>query len=246
MIIIPAIDLKEGKAVRLKQGDMDQATEFSSSPAKVAQHWFDQGAKKLHLVDLDGAFAGEICNEIAIKEVIKTLKGKIPIQLGGGIRSIDIMETLFSWGVDDLILGTAALEHPDLVEEACHRFTGQIIVGIDAKEGKVATRGWQYISDRCAIDLGKQFRAMGVKAIVYTDISQDGMLSGVNWQETSHFAREVGVPVIASGGVKGMEDITSLKKVEGSGIVGLIVGRALYTGDLNLAKAQTLVDEVLR
>lgn len=244
MIIIPAIDLKEDKAVRLKQGDMNQVTEFSSFPFELARHWFNQGARKLHLVDLNGAVAGEICNELAIKQVITTLKGQIPVQLGGGVRSIDTMETLFSWGVDDLILGTAALEHPDLVEEACRQFSGRIIVGIDAKAGKVATRGWQYISDRDAVDLGQQFRGMGVKAIVYTDISQDGMLIGVNWQETSHFAREVGLPVIASGGVKGMEDIMALKKVKSSGIVGLIVGKALYTGDLDLTEAQAAVDTV--
>jgi phosphoribosylformimino-5-aminoimidazole carboxamide ribotide isomerase len=235
MLIIPAIDLKEGKCVRLQQGLMDRATVYSDDPATTAKHWESQGAELLHVVDLDGAFAGVPKNLDAIKEIRNAVK--MPIEVGGGIRDIATINTLVSIGIDRIILGTAAIENPAFVREACQKFPGKIIVGIDAKDGMVAIKGWAEVTKVKAIDLAKQMQEYGVTAIIYTDIKRDGMLSGPNIEATRVLAESLHIPVIASGGVSTMKDIEDLLTVRYSGVSGVITGKAIYSGSLNLREA---------
>ena len=246
MLIIPAIDLKEGKCVRLKQGLMDQSTIFSEHPAETAKKWFDLGARRLHLVDLDGAFSGKPINLNAIKEIISEIGQKIPIQLGGGIRSLDTIEKFLDSGLDSVIIGTAAITQPGFLHEACYAFPGQIMVGLDAKDGDVAINGWAKLTGHNVIDLAQKFEEYGVESIIYTDIGRDGMLSGVNIEATVKLTEAVSVPVVASGGVTNLKDIEALCEVSNIGIRGVITGRAIYEGTLNFEKAQQLADKLAK
>ncbi|MFZ5653328.1 MAG: 1-(5-phosphoribosyl)-5-[(5-phosphoribosylamino)methylideneamino]imidazole-4-carboxamide isomerase [Pseudomonadota bacterium] len=240
MLVIPAIDLKGGQCVRLRQGRMEDATVFSDDPVAMAAHWVAQGARRLHLVDLDGAFAGAPVNGEAVRAIARSQRA-VPIQIGGGIRSADTVEAYLQAGVRYLIIGTKAVTDPDFVGRLCREFPGRIIVGIDARGGRVATDGWAEVSEVQAVDLARRFAADGVSAIVYTDIERDGMLGGVNIEATLAVA-EAGIPVIASGGVTDLDDIRALRAVAGRGILGAITGRALYEGTLDLAAAQALCD----
>ena len=246
MLIIPAIDLKEGKCVRLKQGLMDQSTIFSEHPAETAKKWFDLGARRLHLVDLDGAFSGKPMNLNAIKEIISEIGQKIPIQLGGGIRSLDTIEKFLDSGLDSVIIGTAAITQPGFLHEACYAFPGQIMVGLDAKDGDVAINGWAKLTGHNVIDLAQKFEEYGVESIIYTDIGRDGMLSGVNIEATIKLTEAVSVPVVASGGVTNLKDIEALCEVSNIGIRGVITGRAIYEGTLNFEEAQQLADKLAK
>jgi phosphoribosylformimino-5-aminoimidazole carboxamide ribotide isomerase len=252
MLLIPAIDLKDGHCVRLKQGDMDQATVFSEDPAEMARLWLSQGARRLHLVDLNGAFAGKPKNESAVKAILKAVQEfaeendveEIPVQLGGGIRDLDTIERYLDDGISYVIIGTAAVKNPGFLADACGAFPGQIIVGIDAKDGKVATDGWSKLSGHDVIDLAKKFEAIGVEAIIYTDIGRDGMMGGVNIDATVKLAQAVSIPVIASGGVHNLADVEALCAVQDEGIEGVICGRSIYEGTLDLASAQLRADEL--
>ncbi len=235
MLIIPAIDLKEGKCVRLEQGLMDKATVYSDDPATTARHWESQGAELLHVVDLNGAFAGVPKNLDAITAIRKAIR--IPIEVGGGIRDLATIETLIGIGIDRIILGTAAIENPAFVREACEKFPGRIIVGIDAREGRVAIKGWAEVTKVNAVDLAKQMQDYGVIAIIYTDIKRDGMLSGPNIEATKALAKALHIPVIASGGVHTMKDIENLLTIRHAGVSGVITGKAIYSGSLNLREA---------
>ena len=238
MIVIPAIDLKGGNCVRLEQGEMHRDTVFSDNPAEQALKWQDAGAELLHLVDLDGAFAGEPRNKGAIEAIIKALR--IPAQLGGGIRDIATIEAYLSLGLSRVIIGTAAQRNPELVVEACKKFPGRIVVGIDAKNGMVAVQGWAELTGITAVDLARKFEDCGVSAIIYTDISRDGMMGGPNLEATKSLAEAISIPVIASGGVSSLKDIENLMAIEQSGISGAITGKAIYTGAINLAEAIAL------
>jgi phosphoribosylformimino-5-aminoimidazole carboxamide ribotide isomerase len=252
MLLIPAIDLKDGHCVRLKQGDMDQATVFSEDPAEMARHWLAQGARRLHLVDLNGAFAGKPKNEAAVKSIIQAVReyatandtDEIPIQLGGGIRDLDTIERYLDDGLSYIIIGTAAVKNPGFLHDACSAFPGQVIVGLDAKDGKVATDGWSKLSGHEVIDLAKKFEDYGCEAIVYTDIGRDGMMAGINIEATVKLARSMTIPVIASGGVYNLKDVEALCAVQGDGIEGVICGRSLYEGSLDLRAAQQRADEL--
>lgn len=244
MLIIPAIDLKDGHCVRLKQGVMEDSTVFSEDPGAMARHWVDQGGKRLHLVDLNGAFAGKPVNESAIKSIIAEVDGRIPIQIGGGIRDLDTIERYLDDGIDYIIVGTAAVKTPGFLHEACYAFPGQVMVGLDAKEGKVATDGWSKLTGHDVIDLAKKFEDYGVESIVYTDIGRDGMLTGVNIEATVALAEALTIPVIASGGLTNMDDVRKLCAVQDEGITGVITGRAIYEGTLDFAAAQKLADEL--
>ncbi|MEY2865658.1 MAG: 1-(5-phosphoribosyl)-5-[(5-phosphoribosylamino)methylideneamino]imidazole-4-carboxamide isomerase [Candidatus Methylopumilus sp.] len=246
MLIIPAIDLKDGKCVRLKQGVMEESTIFSENPVEVAKQWIDLGARRLHLVDLNGAFAGKPVNESAIKAIVKEVGGAIPIQLGGGIRNLDTVEKYLNNGVDYIIIGTAAVKNPGFLHEACYAFPGQIIVGLDAKEGEVAIDGWAKLTGHNVIELAKKFEGYGVEAIIYTDIGRDGMLNGLNIEATEKLAEALTIPVIASGGVTNLEDIKNLCSIAYSGVSGAITGRAIYEGTLDFKAAQTLADELIK
>ena len=235
MLIIPAIDLKEGKCVRLEQGLMAKATVYSEDPATTAKRWEEQGAELLHVVDLNGAFAGVPKNLDAIKAIRSAIK--IPLEVGGGIRDIATIESLVSIGIDRIILGTAAIENPAFVREACERFPGRVIVGIDAKDGLVAIKGWAEVTRVKAVDLAIQMQDYGVIAIIYTDIKRDGMLSGPNIEATQALAKALHIPVIASGGVHTMKDIENLLTVRYSGVSGVITGKAIYSGSLDLKEA---------
>lgn len=239
MLIIPAIDLKEGKCVRLEQGLMDKATIYSEDPATTAKHWEAQGAELLHVVDLDGAFAGAPRNLPAIIAIRNAIK--IPIEVGGGIRDLDTIRKLVSIGIDKIILGTAAIKDPSFVQAACSEFPGKIIVGIDAKDGLVAIKGWAEVTKVKAIDLAKQMQDHGVIAIIYTDIKRDGMLSGPNIEATRDLAKALHIPVIASGGVHTMKDVENLLAVRHAGITGVITGKAIYSGSLDLKEAITFI-----
>jgi phosphoribosylformimino-5-aminoimidazole carboxamide ribotide isomerase len=238
MIVIPAIDLKEGKCVRLEQGLMDKDTVFNDNPAAQARAWQDQGAEMLHIVDLDGAFAGEPKNRAAIEAIVGAIT--IPSQLGGGIRDIETIEAYLALGLSRVIIGTAAQRNPELVREACAKFPGRIVVGIDAKNGMVAVQGWAEVTDITAVDLARRFEGFGVSAIIYTDISRDGMLQGPNLEATKALAEAVAIPIIASGGVSSLEDIRNLMAIEASGVTGVITGKAVYTGAIRLAEAVAL------
>ncbi len=244
MLIIPAIDLKDGHCVRLKQGDMEASTIFSEDPGAMAKHWLDQGCERLHLVDLNGAFAGKPVNEGAIKSIVSAIGGQIPIQLGGGIRDLDTIERYLDDGIDYVILGTAAVKNPGFLHEACYAFPGQVIVGLDAKDGKVAVDGWSKLTGHDVIDLAKKYEDYGVSSIVYTDIGRDGMMTGVNIEATVALAQALMIPVIASGGVTNLEDVRKLCDVESEGIIGTITGRAIYEGSLDFAAAQALANEL--
>ena len=244
MLIIPAIDLKDGHCVRLKQGLMEDATVFSEDPGAMAATWLEQGARRLHLVDLNGAFAGKPVNEKAIKAIVDAVGGEIPIQLGGGIRDLDTIERYLDDGISYVIIGTAAVKNPGFLHEACDAFPGHIIVGLDAKDGKVAVDGWSKLTGHDVIDLARKFESYGVEAVVYTDIGRDGMLSGVNIEATVNLARALTIPVIASGGLTDLDDIRKLCEVEFEGIMGAITGRAIYQGTLDFAAAQKLADEL--
>ena len=242
MLLIPAIDLKDGHCVRLKQGDMEQSTTFGEDPAAMARRWVDAGARRLHLVDLNGAFAGKPKNFSAIKAILKEVGNDIPVQLGGGIRDLDTIEKYLDAGLRYVIIGTAAVKNPGFLKDACTAFGGHIIVGLDAKDGKVATDGWSKLTGHEVADLGKKFQDWGVESIIYTDIGRDGMLSGINVEATVKLAQALTIPVIASGGLGGMCDIEQLCAVESEGVQGVICGRAIYSGDLDFATAQARAD----
>ena len=241
MLIIPAIDLKDGECVRLRQGHMDDSTVFSGKPVDMAARWVDAGARRLHLVDLNGAFTGEPVNGEVVTEIAKAYPD-LPIQIGGGIRSGETIEAYLKAGVEYVIIGTKAVKEPDFVTEMCQQFPGHIIVGIDAKKGLVATDGWAEVTEVKAADLAKRFESDGVSAIVYTDIDRDGMMQGVNVEATVAMAQASSIPVIASGGITNMDDIVALNKVADQGILGAITGRAIYEGTLDVAEAQLVCD----
>ena len=243
MLIIPAIDLKDGRCVRLKQGDMSTATVFSDDPVAMARHWAAEGAKRLHIVDLNGAIAGRPKNEKVIRDIVAAVGDAVPIQLGGGIRDLDAIESYIDAGVTYVVIGTAAVKNPGFLSDACYAFPGHVIAGLDAKEGKVAVEGWSKLTGHDVIDLAKKFEEYGVEAIIYTDIGRDGMLTGVNIDATLKLARELRVPVIASGGLTSVEDIKALCKIESEGINGVITGRAIYQGTLDFKKAQAEADK---
>jgi phosphoribosylformimino-5-aminoimidazole carboxamide ribotide isomerase len=242
MLIIPAIDLKDGRCVRLEQGDMATATVFSDDPGKTAAHWAGLGARRLHVVDLNGAFAGKPVNESAIKAIIAAVDPDVPIQVGGGIRDLDTIERYLDDGVSYVIIGTAAVKNPGFLHEACDAFPGHIMVGLDAKDGKVATDGWSKLTGHDVVDLAKRFQDYGVEAVIHTDIGRDGMMRGVNVEATVKLAQALVIPVIASGGLTNLDDVKRLCAVESEGIVGAITGRAIYEGRLDFAAAQKLAD----
>jgi len=245
MLIIPAIDLKDGRCVRLQQGDMESATVFSDNPAAMAKHWAAQGARRLHIVDLNGAVAGKPKNEKVIREMISAVGDTLPIQLGGGIRDLDTIESYIDAGVGFVIIGTAAVKNPGFLHDACYAFPGHIIVGLDAKDGKVAVEGWSKMTGHDVVDLGKKFEDYGVEALVYTDIGRDGMLTGVNVEATLKLAQAIKIPIIASGGLNSVKDVQAVCKLVPEGIVGAIAGRALYEGKLDFKKAQAAADKAV-
>jgi len=242
MIVIPAIDLKGGQCVRLEQGLMEKDTVYSDDPAAMARHWQDEGGELLHLVDLDGAFAGVPKNRAAIQAIVAAVD--IPTELGGGIRDLGTIEAYLELGIDRVILGTVAKENPALVAEACRRFPGRIVVGIDAKDGLVAVRGWAELTSKPAVELAREMEGLGVTAIIYTDISRDGMMQGPNLEATAALAEAIAIPVIASGGVSSLEDIRNLLRIEASGVAGVITGKAIYNGALNLREAVALTKKI--
>lgn len=252
MLLIPAIDLKDGRCVRLKQGDMNQATVFSDDPAEMALHWLEQGARRLHLVDLNGAFSGKPVNESAVKSIIRTVQDyatdndldEIPVQLGGGIRDLDTIERFLDHGLSYVIVGTSAVKNPGFLQDACGVFAGHIIVGLDARDGKVATDGWSKLSRYNVIELAQKYEGYGIKSIIYTDIGRDGMMSGVNIDATVNLARAVHIPIIASGGVHDIRDVEALCEVQHEGIEAVICGRSIYEGTLDLEQAQARADEL--
>ena len=246
MILIPAIDLKDGHCVRLVQGDMEQSTVFSEQPEDMARRWLDAGARRLHLVDLNGAFAGKPRNLAAIKAILKVVDGRIPVQLGGGIRDLDTIEKYIDLGLRSVIIGTAAVKNPGFLADACSAFNGHIIVGLDAKDGKVATDGWSKLTGHDVADLAQKYEDLGVDSIIYTDIGRDGLLGGINIEATVALSRATPTPIIASGGLGSMQDITNLCAVEHEGISGVICGRAIYSGDLDFAAAQKHADALLQ
>ncbi len=243
MLIIPAIDLKDGKCVRLRQGRMEDETVFSDDPVAVAAQWVEQGARRLHIVDLNGAFAGEPVNAGVVHEIAEAFPD-LPIQIGGGIRDEDTIQTYLTAGVEYVIIGTKAVNQPHFVNDICAEFPGHIIVGLDAKDGKVAIDGWSKLSKHDVIDMAKHFEDDGVVSIVYTDIGRDGMMTGVNVESTVKLAQAVNIPIIASGGITNIDDVKALCAVQDEGISGAITGRAIYEGTLDFAEAQMLSDEL--
>ena len=241
MLLIPAIDLKDGQCVRLRQGNMDESTVFSDDPVAMARQWVEAGARRLHIVDLDGAFAGKPKNADVIHD-IAAAHPDLKIQLGGGIRDEDTIAAYLDAGVNYLIVGTKAVTEPHFISEICAEFPTHIIVGLDARDGKVATNGWSKLSKHDVIDMAKRFEDDGVEAIVYTDISRDGMMQGVNIEATVKMAQAINIPVIASGGITSMDDLKELSKVADEGIMGAITGRAIYEGAIDLKQAQAWLD----
>ena len=242
MLLIPAIDLKDGHCVRLQLGDMSVSTTFGDDPAAMARRWVQAGARRLHLVDLNGAFAGKPINEPAIRSILKEVGDEIPVQLGGGIRDLDTIERYLDDGISYIIIGTAAVKSPGFLKDACTAFGGHIIVGLDARDGKVATDGWSKLTGHEVIDLARKFEDYGIEGVIYTDIGRDGMLSGINIEATVKLAQALTVPVIASGGLSDIADIERLCAVQWEGISGVICGRAIYTGALDFAAAQRRAD----
>ena len=243
MLIIPAIDLKEGKCVRLRQGRMEDNTVYSDDPVTMAKKWIDAGAKRLHLVDLDGAFSGKPENGNIIEKIAQAIPD-VPIQIGGGIRNTTTVKSYIDAGVSYAIIGTKAVETPEFIAELCQAHPGHIIVGLDAKNGKVATDGWANVSAHSLIDMAKQFETDGIEAIIYTDINRDGMQTGVNIESTVKLAESINIPVIASGGITNLDDIRELCQVASSGIMGAITGRAIYEGSLDFSAGQQLADSL--
>jgi phosphoribosylformimino-5-aminoimidazole carboxamide ribotide isomerase len=244
MLIIPAIDLKDGRCVRLQQGRMDSATVFSDDPVAMARHWSGEGARRLHIVDLNGAIAGRPKNEKVIREMIKAVGEQTPIEIGGGIRDLDTIESYIDAGVAYVIIGTAAVKNPGFLHDACYAFPGHIIAGLDAKDGKVAVEGWSKMTGHDVLDLAKKFEDYGVEALVYTDIGRDGMMTGVNIDATLRLAQGTKIPIIASGGMNSLEDVESVcVRLMPEGVVGAIAGRALYEGKLDFKKAQAAADK---
>ena len=245
MLLIPAIDLKDGHCVRLQQGDMDKnVTVFSDDPVAMARHWLAQGARRLHIVDLNGARSGMPVNEPVIRRIVKAVGDRLPVQLGGGIRDLDTIERYIDDGVSFVVIGTAAVKNPGFLRDACTAFGGHVIVALDARAGKVATDGWSKLTGHDVSDLAKKFEDYGVEAILYTDIGRDGMMSGVNIEATVALARHVKIPVIASGGVASMTDIEHLCAVEADGVEGAILGRSLYEGAIDFKAAQERADQL--
>ena len=241
MIIIPAIDLKDGQCVRLRKGVMDDTTVFSNNPTEIASKWVEEGARRLHLVDLNGAFEGKPINEDCIKEITRTFP-KLPVQIGGGIRDLKTASAYIDAGINYLIIGTMAVKNPDFVKELCLEFPSKIIVGLDANNGFVATDGWAEQTNINVLDLAKKYEQYGVSSIVYTDIARDGMMQGVNVEATANLADKTSIPIIASGGVTNLDDIAALLKKAHYGIIGAITGRAIYEGQLNFRDAQAMSD----
>lgn len=237
MLLIPAIDLKDGRCVRLKQGKLDEETVFSDDPAEVARRWRDEGAERIHLVDLNGAFAGKPQNASVVRAIIDAVGAEVPVQLGGGIRSLDTIERYLDVGVSYVVVGTAAVKNPGFLHDACTAFPGQVLVGLDARDGKVATDGWSKLTRHDVVDLARKFVGYGVEGIIYTDIGRDGMLSGVNIEATQRLAQVVSVPVFASGGVTDLSDIDRLLEIEDDGVGGVILGRSIYEGTLDFGAA---------
>ena len=245
MLLIPAIDLKDGRCVRLKQGDMAQSTVFSDAPAEVARRWVDAGARRLHLVDLNGAISGKPVNAGAIQAILAEVGGAIPVQLGGGIRDLDTVGRYLEGGLSAVVIGTAAVRNPGLVSDACNVFGGgRIVVGLDAKDGKVATDGWSQLSGLEVLDLARRFEDLGVHSLLYTAIGRDGMLTGLNVEATVRLAEGISIPVIASGGLASIADIEALCEVAGVGVAGCICGRAIYDGTLDFTAAQERADQL--
>ena len=243
MLLIPAIDLKDGKCVRLRQGRMEDETVFSDDPVAMASRWVEAGARRLHIVDLNGAFEGKPVNAGVVNEIAAAYPD-LPIQIGGGIRDEDTVQTYLDAGVEYVIIGTKAVSAPHFVNDLCLEFPGHIIVGLDAKDGKVAIDGWSKLSRHDVIDMAQHFEQDGVEAIVYTDIGRDGMMTGVNVESTVKLAQAITIPVIASGGITNMDDIRALCEVAEEGIMGAITGRAIYEGTLDFAEGQKLADEL--
>jgi phosphoribosylformimino-5-aminoimidazole carboxamide ribotide isomerase len=246
VLVIPAIDLKDGRCVRLKQGDMKTATVFSDDPVAMAKHWAAQGARRLHIVDLNGAIAGRPKNEKVIREMIAAVGEKVPIQLGGGIRDLDAIEAYIDAGVTYVIIGTAAVKNPGFLSDACYAFPGHVIAGLDAREGKVAVEGWSKMTGHDVVDLARKFEEYGVEAIIYTDIGRDGMMSGINIEATLKLAQALKTPIIASGGLNSLKDIEAIcARLVPEGIIGAIAGRALYEGKIELKAAQAAADKAI-
>jgi phosphoribosylformimino-5-aminoimidazole carboxamide ribotide isomerase len=246
MLIIPALDIKDGHCVRLKQGKMNESTVYSEDPVAMARHWKAEGARRLHVVDLNGAAAGKPKNEAIIRAILQETGDGLPVQLGGGIRDLDTIEHYLDLGASYIIIGTAAVKNPGFLQDASTAFSGHIIVALDAKDGKVAVEGWSKMTGHDVVDLAKKFQDYGVEAVIYTDIGRDGMLSGVNVDATLKLARELRVPVIASGGLTSIEDIKALCKIESEGINAVITGRAIYQGTLDFKKAQAEADKLAK
>ena len=247
MLIIPAIDLKDGRCVRLKQGDMNSATVFADDPVAMAKHWAAQGAKRLHIVDLNGAIAGRPKNEKVIRDMIIAVGSDLQIQLGGGIRDLDAIESYLDAGVTYVVIGTAAVKNPGFLSDACYAFPGHVIAGLDAKEGKVAVEGWSKLTGHDVIDLAKKYEEYGIEALIYTDIGRDGMMTGINIDATLKLAQQLKTPLIASGGLNSLKDVQAVcERLVPEGVIGAIAGRALYEGKLDLKKAQAAADQATK
>jgi phosphoribosylformimino-5-aminoimidazole carboxamide ribotide isomerase len=246
VLIIPAIDLKDGRCVRLKQGDMNSATVFSDDPVAMARHWAAQGARRLHIVDLNGAVAGRPKNEKVIRDITAAVGGKLQIQVGGGIRDLDTIESYLDAGVTFIVVGTAAVKNPGFLSDACYAFPGHVIAGLDAKDGKVAVEGWSKLTGHDVVDLAKKFEEYGIEALVYTDIGRDGMMSGINIEATLRLAQATKTPIIASGGLNSIADVQAIcAQLVPEGVIGAIAGRALYEGKIDLKQAQSAADKAL-
>jgi phosphoribosylformimino-5-aminoimidazole carboxamide ribotide isomerase len=246
VLIIPAIDLKDGRCVRLQQGDMSTATVFGEDPVAMARHWAAQGARRLHVVDLNGAVAGRPKNEKVIREMIRAVGDTMPIQLGGGIRDLDTIESYIDAGVTYVVIGTAAVKNPGFLSDASYAFPGHIIAGLDAKDGRVAVEGWSKMTGHDVVDLAKKYEDYGIEALVYTDIGRDGMMTGINIEATLKLAKAIKTPIIASGGLNSLKDVQAVcETLVPEGVIGAITGRALYEGKIDFKKAQAAADKAV-